>query len=81
MAWRQTVLSGGISFIGATACAFIANELWADMTVGTKYFDQIPKPVKPAAMAFFAFWCILETRKVHSRVLDLIDHPETPLTS
>lgn len=71
---KKTVFSGCVSFVGAAACAFMASELWSDLTIGTQYFKQVPRPLKPACIAFFAFWCVLETRKVHSRILDLIDY-------
>ncbi|KKN27838.1 hypothetical protein LCGC14_0860310 [marine sediment metagenome] len=77
---KKTAFSGCVSFVGAVTCAFIASELWSDLTTGTQYFRQVPRPLKPACMAFFAFWCVLESRKVHSRILDLMDYePNTVL--
>lgn len=70
---KRTAFSGCISFIGALTCGFIASELWSDLTLGTRYFGQVPRPLKPVCMAFFSFWCILESQKVHSRFLDLMD--------
>lgn len=73
MSSRQSAMSGLISLIGAVACAFIAQELWADLTLKTRFFPNVPRPVKVLGLIVFAFWCVLETRKVHSRVLEVLE--------
>ncbi len=59
------------SLIGTVACLVIAVELYEDLTEHTSHF-RLPGPIKIAALCGFAFWSVLEARKVGRRLGSLL---------